>query len=77
MFSTYFIFRQLENLVDNQKCQAGFRPLCNKILFSPNKKESTTFTFFKKNPTKTGLHLYSGIKSISRFCNRKYKRCRR
>ena len=35
MFSTDFIFRQQENLVDNQKCQAGFRPLCNKILFLP------------------------------------------
>ena len=33
MFSTDFIFRQQENLVDNQKCKAGFRPLCNKILF--------------------------------------------
>ena len=33
MFSTYFIFRQQENLVDNQKSQAGFRPLRNKILF--------------------------------------------
>ena len=33
MFSTDFIFRQQENLVDNQKCLAGFRPLCNKILF--------------------------------------------
>jgi hypothetical protein len=33
MFSIDFIFRQQENLVDNQKCQAGFRPLCNKILF--------------------------------------------
>ena len=33
MFSTDFIFRQQENLVDNQKCQAGFRPLCNKIQF--------------------------------------------
>ena len=33
MFSTDFIFRQQENLIDNQKCQAGFRPLCNKILF--------------------------------------------
>ena len=33
MFSTDFIFRQQENLVDNQKCQAGFRPICNKILF--------------------------------------------
>ena len=29
MLSTDFIFRQQENLVDNQKCQAGFRPLCN------------------------------------------------
>jgi hypothetical protein len=33
MFLTDFIFRQQENLVANQKCQAGFRPLCNKILF--------------------------------------------
>ena len=32
MFSTDFIFRQQENLVYNQKYQAGFRPLCNKIL---------------------------------------------
>ena len=31
MFSTDF-FRQQENLVDNQKCQAGFRRLSNKIL---------------------------------------------
>jgi hypothetical protein len=31
MFSTDFIFRQQENLVDIQKYQAGFRPLCNKI----------------------------------------------
>ena len=31
MFSTDFIFRE-ENLVDNQRCQAGFKPLCNKIL---------------------------------------------
>ena len=34
MFSTDFIFRQPENLVDNQKCQAGFRPLSNKRLFN-------------------------------------------
>ena len=33
MISTDFIFRQQENLVDNQKCRAGFRPLYNKILF--------------------------------------------
>ena len=32
MFSTDFIFKQ-ENLVDNQKRHAGFRPLRNKILF--------------------------------------------
>ena len=32
MFSTDFTFRQQENLVDNQKCFAGFRPLFNKIL---------------------------------------------
>ena len=31
MFSTDFIFRKQENLVDNQKCQAGFRPLCNRM----------------------------------------------
>ena len=36
MFSTDYIFRQQENLVDNQKCQAGFRPLCKKILFPYN-----------------------------------------
>ena len=27
MFSTDSIFRQQENLVDNHKCQAGFKPL--------------------------------------------------
>ena len=26
MLSTDFVFRQQENLVGNQKCQAGFRP---------------------------------------------------
>ena len=39
MFSTDFIFRQQENLVDNQKCQAGFRPLCNKILLRVSSKQ--------------------------------------
>jgi hypothetical protein len=37
MFSTDFIFRQQENLVENKKCHAGFRPLCplcNIILLS-------------------------------------------
>jgi hypothetical protein len=32
MFSTYFIIKEQENLVDNKKCQAGFRPQGNKIL---------------------------------------------
>ena len=32
MFSTDFILRQQENLVDNQNSQAGYRPLRNKIL---------------------------------------------
>ena len=39
MFSTDFIFRQQENLVDNQKCLAGFRLLCNKILIVLTKKK--------------------------------------
>ena len=43
MFSTDFIFRQQENLVDNQNCQAGFRPLCNKILLSVEFKELFAF----------------------------------
>ena len=34
MFSTDFIFRQQGNIVENQKCQAGFRPLRNKKLSS-------------------------------------------
>ena len=42
MFSTDFIFRQQENLVDNQKCQAGFRPLCNKILLLHRKVNFST-----------------------------------
>ena len=37
MFSTDFIFKQKENLVDNHKYQTGFRPLCNKILLLQNK----------------------------------------
>ena len=32
MFKTNFLFRQQENLVDNQKCQAGLRPLWNQKL---------------------------------------------
>ena len=50
MFSTDFIFRQQDNLVDNQKCQAGFRPLCNKMLQSYDRKRKYFhFRFCKKN----------------------------
>ena len=42
MFSTDFIFRQQEYLVDNQKCWAGFRPLCNKILLYISEKKRHT-----------------------------------
>ena len=45
MFSTDFIFRQQENLVDKQKCQAGFRPLCNKILFFKDRNEELKLKF--------------------------------
>ena len=45
MFSTDFIFKQQENLVDNQKCQAGFRPLCNKIQ-KPYKRASLKITYY-------------------------------
>ena len=48
MFSTDFIFRQRENIVDNQKCQAGFRPLCNKILLKL-KLRWQDFVFFFEN----------------------------
>jgi hypothetical protein len=37
MFSTNSIFRQKENLVGNQKCQAGFRLLFNKKLLPINR----------------------------------------
>ena len=42
MFST--VFRQKGNLSGNQKCQAGFRPLCNKIPLS----EKEFCVFFQK-----------------------------
>ena len=48
MFSTDFIFRQQENLDDNQKCQAGFRPLCNKIVFQTKNGHFDEFQESKK-----------------------------
>ena len=41
---TDFISKQ-ESIVDNQKCQAGFRPLCNKILV-PNRKRKLCGFFY-------------------------------
>ena len=62
MFSTNFIFRQQENLVDNQKCQAGFRPLCNKIPFvlrcAMVEREE------KKNPWSKTTYRVSGRKGL-------------
>ena len=49
MFSTDFIFRQQENLVDNQKCEAGFRPQCNKILFRSKLRLTRKFEIIKYN----------------------------
>ena len=48
MFPKDFIFRQQENLVDNQKCQAGFRPLCNKILVCVYSLKTTIFPFLSQ-----------------------------
>ena len=45
MFSPDFIFRQQENLVDNQKCQAGFRPLGNKILLNVHQSMRSVVAF--------------------------------
>ena len=48
MFPTDIIFRQQENLVDNQKCQARFRPLCNKIQLCTRVRKSMTTQMFVK-----------------------------
>ena len=60
MFSTDFIFRQQENLVDNQKCQAGFRPLCNKILLLSAKKEFLPLICYLIHPS-SHLHRNNGV----------------
>ena len=55
MFSTDFIFRQQENLVDNQKSQAGYRPLRNKILLLNRiRKELSYKSVFKKEYHENG-----------------------
>ena len=46
MLSIDFIIRQQVNLVDNQKCPAGFRPLCNKILFLCQKLLESFYKIF-------------------------------
>ena len=59
MFSTDFIFRQQENLIDNQTCQAGFRPLCNKILlFFPRSLRNSN------NEAVSLLDQFEGLKAI-------------
>ena len=52
-FWTDFIFSQHENLVDNQKCQAEFRPLCHKIILyyvCRSKSLSESFILAATNP---------------------------
>ena len=55
MFSTNVIFRQQEHLVDNQKCQAQMRPLCNKILLCDSffSKDQNTGNRCGPNETKS------------------------
>ena len=53
MFSTDFIFRQQENFVDNQKYQAGFRPLC------------TVFPIVQKCPKNRSNAIYLQFKEKS------------
>ena len=55
MFSTDFIFRQQENLVDNQKCQAGFRQLCNKIVNLPLVQDTKGSPLNPEGQVQTGL----------------------
>ena len=69
MFSTDFIFRQQENLVDNQKCQAGFRQLCNEILLS----KIFLGTLLKNGPgmfefgEQKASHIFDGMAMIRRY----------
>ena len=66
MFSTDFIFRQQENIVDNQKCQAGFRPLCNKILlwiFFIRSENVLKTTHYKKLAPNALQFTYQNLKS--------------
>ena len=53
MFSTDFIIRQQEKIVDNQKCKAGFRPLCNKVL---SFEEGATFIQEAMSSLDTGVY---------------------
>ena len=67
MFSTDFIFRQQENLVDNQKCQAGFRPLCNKIPFLLSKARLAKWKFKVKKITKPKCQKTKN--EVTKICN--------
>ena len=58
MFSTDFIFRQQEHLVDNQICQAGFMPLCNKILIGPYLRVHIIYhNWFRNKAKNTNIHI--------------------
>ena len=65
MFSTDLIFKQQENLVDNQKCQAGFRPLCNKILVPFTAKMICAYAEIRANAW-VGLELRSNVEAVTR-----------
>ena len=49
MFSSDFIFRQQENLVDNQKCQAGFRPVQQNTISYRHIHNASQEYFWSKN----------------------------
>ena len=67
MFSTDFIFRQQENLVDNQKCQAGFRPLCNKMLLKNLVQRCSKYLDDKQTRVPAILDFTATIKSFTTF----------
>ena len=68
MFSTDFIFRQQENLLDNQKSQAGFRPLCNKIRTPYIRYPTPTWEFTQAQKIKClwhGRQIYNFRKNLT------------
>ena len=60
MFSTDLFLGKQENLVENQKCQAGFRPLCNEILFFRVDWEFEMSHKFARVSFEIQVHIYDG-----------------